>query len=244
MYTENEERSGPTTLTERATEALREALIRGELDERAPLTEKRVCAHLGMSRTPVRAALQTLAQEGLLGYRSQRGYHVRPVDADTVAEAYEVRGVLEGLACQRAAERGLSSEHRAALHSCVRDGEAILDGGERRFDHEGWRRMNVRFHTALLEAAGSDTLLRVARLAERAPLAAPSVTAAWAPAPDLDLLAQAQRDHARILACVERGDATRAAALMREHITVAGEIVSASVRAGRDGSDRTRARAP
>ena len=228
----------PSTLTERATEALRDALIRGELDERAPLTEKRVCGYLGMSRTPVRAALQTLAQEGLLGYESQRGYHVRPVDDVAVSEAYEVRGVLEGLACQRAAERGLSSEQRAALHACVRDGHDLLEGGEGRFDHESWRRMNVRFHAALLEAAGSDTLSRVANRAERAPLATTSVTAARAPAPQLDLLRQAQRDHVRILDSVERGTGTRAAALMREHIIVAGELVSASVRRSRAGSGR------
>lgn len=223
------------TLTERATDALREALIRGELDERTALTEKRVCAFLGMSRTPVRAALQTLAQEGLLGYEAQRGYHVRAVDADAVGEAYEVRAVLEALACQRAASRGLPGEARATLHACVGEGAALLGDGITRFDHERWRRMNVRFHGTLLEAAGSETLLRVACHAEKAPLASTSVTADWAPSPDLVLLRQAQQDHVRILDSVEGGDALRAAALMREHIVVAGEIVAAGVRARRSG---------
>lgn len=221
------------TLTERATDGLREALIRGELAGPAELTERRVCSFLGMSRTPVRAALQTLAQEGLLGHEPQRGYHVRPVDADAVAEAYEVRAVLEGLACQRAAGRGLSGTARIALHACVADGAVLLGDGLAGFEHEGWRGMNVRFHGVLLDAAGSDTLLQVARHAERAPLASTSVTADWTPTPDLSLLRQAQADHVRILQSVERGDAVRAAALMREHILVAGEIVAAGVRARR-----------
>ena len=79
-----------------------------------------------MSRTPVRAALATLGNEGLLEHLPKRGYTVRAYDIGEIVAAYEVRAALEGLACRQAAMRGLSNDAVATLRNCLDEGDRIL----------------------------------------------------------------------------------------------------------------------
>ncbi|MEM9473766.1 MAG: GntR family transcriptional regulator [Pseudomonadota bacterium] len=225
MYTSETETSG-TTLAELATERLRMAVLSGAFAE-ANLTEQLVCARLEMSRTPVRAALQVLAQEGLLSYVPQRGYEVRRQDAGLVAEAYDVRSVLEGLAVRLLAEQGLDRETDAVLDACVATGAELLAADT--FDVARWREMNAHFHDAIMDAVHNDLLRAASRLAQGVPLAAITVIADLAPEPDLGLLRQAQADHAAILAALRAGQSGRAEARMREHIVVAGELIAATL---------------
>ena len=95
------------TLAEQATERLREALLSGKFPESPTLTERVASEYLGMSRTPVRTALHTLANEGLLVYQAQRGYQVREISQKSILNAYQVRAVLEGQACREVSMKGL-----------------------------------------------------------------------------------------------------------------------------------------
>src|ERR1700754_294748 len=88
-------------------EALRAAILAGEFHPGERVHEVKLTALLGVSRTPVRAALQKLASEGLLDYTPNRGYTLREFSISEVISAYEVRAVLEGLAARLSAERGL-----------------------------------------------------------------------------------------------------------------------------------------
>lgn len=230
MYTSPDAKTD-TTLTETATERLRAAILAGHFDQ-GGLTEQAVCAAFAMSRTPVRAALQTLAQEGLVDYVPQKGYRIRRQDPGLVAEAYEVRSVLEGLAARRLAERGLDGRGLDGavdeiLADCVALGARLL--AAETFDAGRWREMNTCFHEAIIGGAGNDLLRATARLAEGVPLAAMTVIADLNPAPDRDLLRQAQADHAAILAALRGGHSARAEARMREHILVAGELIVAAL---------------
>ena len=215
------------TLTERAVEALRLDLIAGRIGRDTPLTERAAAAHLGMSRTPVRSALQALEREGLLDYAAHRGFEARPVDPARVAGAYEVRAVLEGLACRRLGEAGAAASLLNALRRHVDEGADMLSA--RTFDAGRWRAMNSAFHAAILSACGNDTLARAAAMAERIPLATTAVIADLGAVPDPARLAQAQADHAAIVAALARGHGARAEARMREHVTVAGELVVAQL---------------
>ncbi len=225
MYTISIPRPGPT-LTEIATERLRASILAGEFDQ-GGLTENAICAAFSMSRTPVRAALQILAQEGLLEYAPQRGYRIRRQDPGLVGEAYEVRAVLEGLAARKLAEAGLSAETDAALSDCVAKGTKLLDRAT--FNASAWREMNARFHEAIIGAAGNDLLLATVKLAEGVPLAAMTIIADLNAQPDKALLRQAQADHEAILAALRDGQSARAEARMREHILVAGELITATL---------------
>ena len=84
---------------------LREMLFKGEFQRGERLSELPLVARLGVSRTPIRVALQRLAHEGLLEPSRSGGFVVREFTVDAVWDAIEIRGVLEGTAARMAAER-------------------------------------------------------------------------------------------------------------------------------------------
>src|SRR5256886_5524923 len=99
----------------RAIVRIREMILRGELGPGERVAEAPRAELLGMSRTPVRQALPVLAQEGLLAEHQTRGYVVRGFSTADVLDAIDLRGVLEGLAARRVAER---SEERRVGKEC------------------------------------------------------------------------------------------------------------------------------
>lgn len=218
------------TLTEKAVEKLREALLQGNFPDGCSLTERQVSEYLGMSRTPVRAALQTLASEGLLAYEAQRGYSIREISPKAVFDAYLVRAALEALACREIAERGLSAQTESVLEACVTQGRDLLADGSGEFRHAEWRDMNNRFHQAIAEAADNEALTDVLLRVERLPMLSFRVIATIGARPDMALLEGAQRDHEQILASLRAGQSTRASSRMHEHILVAGDLIVSDMR--------------
>src|SRR3981189_2541485 len=89
---------------------IREAVLNGSVAAGELLNQVRLSRALAVSRTPVRAALQALAGEGLLDYAPNRGFTVRELSLHAIRGAYDIRAALEGLAARFAAERGLSTE--------------------------------------------------------------------------------------------------------------------------------------
>eukprot|EP01035_Chromulina_nebulosa_P034851 gene34851-46815_t len=85
---------------------IREAILDGSVSAGERINEVRFSRILDVSRTPVRAALQALAGEGLLDYAPNRGFTVREFPLDAIVDAYEIRASLEGVAARFAAERG------------------------------------------------------------------------------------------------------------------------------------------
>src|ERR1700754_3421062 len=118
-----------STRFESVVETLRAAIFAGEFQAGERLHEVKLTASLGVSRTPVRAALQKLASEGLLDYTPNRGYSLREFSVGEVINAYEVRAVLEGLAARLSAERGLGDGARATVEQALRDGDDLLRHG-------------------------------------------------------------------------------------------------------------------
>ena len=84
-------------------------ILRGDLAPGERLAELALAERLGVSRTPIRQALPALAREGLLAAAGRRGYVVRSFSPQDVVDAIETRGLLEGLAARRVAERGAGS---------------------------------------------------------------------------------------------------------------------------------------
>src|SRR5437667_7845320 len=91
--------------TGRALVRVREMLLRGEIARGERISELPLVARLGMSRTPIRLALERLAHIGLLEATATGGFSVREFSLTEVRDAIEVRGILEGTAARLAAER-------------------------------------------------------------------------------------------------------------------------------------------
>ena len=90
----------------RALLQLRELILSGELAGGSRIAELAIVERLGVSRTPVRSALQRLEQEGLLQALPGGGYVVQTFSERDISDAIELRGTLEGLLARLAAERG------------------------------------------------------------------------------------------------------------------------------------------
>jgi GntR family transcriptional regulator of vanillate catabolism len=201
---------------------LRDMVLSGELTAGERIVEVPFAAQLGVSRTPLRLALMELEQEGLLERLPTRGYRVRAFTLDDIANAIDVRGVLEGMAARLVAERGLCGEALAPLARAVAEGRQLLDVAEQlgvTFDAEAWRAANARFHEALMVAANNRALASALEHNNKIPLAAPgALSLPTTPfGMEVALVRRAQEDHEDLLAALSRGEGARAEAILREH---------------------------
>jgi GntR family transcriptional regulator of vanillate catabolism len=199
---------------------LRQLIIEGRYPPGTRLAEIPVAEALGVSRTPVRLAFRTLAQEGLLETVGKRGLVVRAFTEADVWCAVEVRGALEGLAARRIAEAGAPESLLAQLRECLADGEAVLAAGRlnaRSVDR--WSALNRRFHAAIVEAAGSRVIADAIARNNHLPFAAADSIAIdrRALGAELRKLQLAQLQHRLIVEAIARTEGARAEALMREH---------------------------
>ena len=101
----------------RALLRLRQLLLDGEFPPGTRMAELPLVERLGVSRTPLRDALSALAYEGLLELLPGGGYTVRSFTQADIADAIELRGVLEGTIAHKAAERRLEPAAIAPLHA-------------------------------------------------------------------------------------------------------------------------------
>jgi GntR family transcriptional regulator of vanillate catabolism len=199
---------------------LRQLIIDGHYPPGTRLAEIPVAEALGVSRTPVRLAFRTLAQEGLLETVGKRGLVVRAFTEADVMCAVEVRGALEGLAARRIAEAGASPALLGALQGCLDDGEAVLAAGKLTSrDVDRWSAVNRRFHRVVVEAAGSRVIADAIARNNHLPFAAADSIAIdrRALGAELRKLQLAQLQHRLIVEALARGEGARAEALMREH---------------------------
>jgi GntR family transcriptional regulator of vanillate catabolism len=178
---------------------------------------------LGVSRTPVRAALVRLQEEGLLEAIPSGGFAVRAFSEREVFEAIEIRGTLEGLAVRLAAERGVSRSDLERAAECL----DALDGVVRRdtveVDISRYVELNARFHDMLIDLSGSQALARQIERASALPFASPSaLVPVQSRSPESHhILTVAQDQHRCVLAAIERREGSRAEAIMREHARIA-----------------------
>jgi GntR family transcriptional regulator of vanillate catabolism len=208
----------------KAQQRLRELILAGQLPGGTRIAELALVERLGMSRTPIRAALMRLGEEGLLQTLPGGGYAVRTFSEREVADAIELRGTLEGLAARWAAERGVSAALMQEADACLDQIDALLQPGTLDDDHfSGYVRLNARFHWLLVEMAGSALLSREIERASGLPFASPSgFVGVQAHTSDArDTLVVAQYQHRQVLQAIAQREAGRAEALMREHSRIA-----------------------
>jgi GntR family transcriptional regulator, vanillate catabolism transcriptional regulator len=207
--------------TTKATLGLRELIFAGELapDERVP--EFGLADRLGVSRTPLRLALATLAHEGLLRALAGGGFVVCSFSLEDVDDAIELRGVLEGTAARFAAERLGSPTELTDLFAVTEQLDAVV--GEPTPVLERFVELNDEYHQALVVLAKSDAVARAIANAVALPFASPSALLASQAtlAREREVLVVAQHQHRMLLEAVGAGHGSRAEGIAREHARLA-----------------------
>ncbi|WET76550.1 GntR family transcriptional regulator [Amycolatopsis sp. QT-25] len=141
-------------LADRAYQALRDAIVRGEFRPNQRLVESEVCESIGIGRTPVRGALQMLEDQGML-VKQRQSWTVREFSAADIRDVYETRMALEGYAARLAAHRAGDAELAAVM--AVLDEHAHLE----LLPPEEQVTLNSTFHDAIARASGNDHLIRL-----------------------------------------------------------------------------------
>jgi DNA-binding GntR family transcriptional regulator len=189
-------------------EAIKHAILTGELKPGRPLVETDLAEMLGVSKTPVREALKTLAGAGLVTMNPYKGAAVRIVDDEQARHLYDARLLIEPDALARAVAAG--SDWQPARTALAR-AESAHDQAERSL-------ANRDFHRALYAGCGNPLLVRM--LDDLRDATALVAVAAWRhDPPGTPSWEREAAEHQAILQAAENGDSSHAAALLRAHIT-------------------------
>jgi GntR family transcriptional regulator, vanillate catabolism transcriptional regulator len=217
----------------RAQLQLREMILSGELQAGARIAELSLVERLKVSRTPIRAALMRLEQEGLLQALPHGGFAVRTFSEREVAEAIELRGMVEGLSARLAAERGAAPVVMSEARQVLQEIDGLLaQQALSEEDFSSYVHLNQRFHNLLGELSGSELLTREMERAASLPFASPSafvVMQATSPKAR-DMLIVAQDQHWQVLQAIEQREGSRAESIMREHSRLAQRNLRDAVR--------------
>ncbi|MFF4823864.1 GntR family transcriptional regulator [Streptomyces sp. NPDC001312] len=198
--------SVPTPIPSRTQvvlEGIKHRILTGRLTPGQALVETELAAQFGVSKTPVREALKTLAGTGLVVMNQYKGVTVREVDADMAREVYDVRLLLEPEALRRSVRRGASLD---AARDALKQAAEAADTAERSL-------ANREFHRALYLPCGNPLLGRM--LDEVRDQAALVSAVAWSADPSWDREAT---EHREILRLALEGDADGAARALHAHI--------------------------
>jgi GntR family transcriptional regulator of vanillate catabolism len=209
--------------TVRALAGIRDLILRGAVEPGERLSEPGLAERLGISRTPIRAALARLEQEGLLERVPAGGHIPRRFTLDEAIDAIELRGVLEGTAARLAAERGVEPRRMLAINRVLDAIDAVIAQNPTDPAMERYISLNEEFHELLSGLSGSVTIEREIERITRLPFASPSAFLEKAGAepvvPHSLVLAQAQ--HRAMVEAINLREGARAEYVAREHARLA-----------------------
>jgi len=191
-------------------EAIKHAILTGELRPGQALVETDLAEVLGVSKTPVREALKTLAGAGLVTMNPYKGAAVRVVDDELARHVYDARLLLEPEALARAVTRGHDWQH---AHQALHRADHAPDQAERSL-------ANRDFHRELYAGCGNPLLIRM--LDDLRDQTALVSATAWRREPDHAQTPGWEHEaaeHRAMLRAAQDGEAERAAGLLRRHIT-------------------------
>ena len=203
-------------LRDRVLDALREAIITGELKPGQPLVEMELASQLGISRAPLREALQTLAREGLVETAAYRGTVVRHLTRTDIEELYSLRSVLETFAVQRLIAQN-DPENVVKLRECFELMLAAAQSG----DLTRVNQIDRLFHDALIELS-QHSLLSITwssvsnRVRQVMALRNERNT-------DITTIAY---NHLPIIDAIEKRDIAQATTLIQSHVATSGDLLA------------------
>jgi DNA-binding GntR family transcriptional regulator len=202
-----------SSVVERVIAYIRSGIRDGRLALGQRLIESELQAALHVSRGPIREAVRRLAAENVLRIELHKGARVRRLTAAEIKSIYEVREVLEGLACRLAAKNRNPSDTR--LTTLERTFDQAFDGTANSYLH-----YNEQFHRLIVQMAGNPEL---ARLVEN--LQIPSFILLVHVLVEAPSIKRARAEHRLIVDAILKKDGAKAERAMRAHIRSTGRFV-------------------
>jgi DNA-binding GntR family transcriptional regulator len=197
------------TFREAAYQAIKQAILAGQIEPGQPLVEERLATMLQISRTPVREALAILEHEGLIAPIYRRGLFVCKLSREQVIELFTANEAVEPFLARRAAFYA-TPEQIAALDAAIIVGENCVESGE----IAGFLRSGRMFHAGVGMAADNPTLAQfVERNEERVDLFLMS----YGKAVDAEMMSASNREHRAIYRAIVERDPDAAARLATYH---------------------------
>ncbi|MFN8378931.1 MAG: GntR family transcriptional regulator [Anaerolineae bacterium] len=199
----------PALLKNHAYEVLKAQIVSGELPPGTFLSERSLAVRLGMSKTPVRTALERLEMEQFITISPQQGIIVRGLSLTEINDHYDLRVALETFVVGRLAGR-LTAEQSDALGANLRaTAEAVEAGDKARF-----MTLDTEFHLLLCESLGNEEIVRVMehQRDKFMRVILPMIER------HSERLAQTLAEHLGIVEAVRRGDGRDAAVRVVQHL--------------------------
>ncbi|MCR6660406.1 MAG: GntR family transcriptional regulator [Asticcacaulis sp.] len=197
------------TLSEQIFSLVRDRIISGRIPVDTAIRQDALAAELGVSKIPLREALARLEQEGLLISQANRGFFVRPLNADEVEEVYALRLKLEPDAVGEAAKVATDTDRKAA-RAALDELDVAVSGDKTRVG-----RLNRAFHMALIRPLHRQVTIQIIErlniICER------YVGKHLEPAGRDD---RAHNEHSALLELWSAGKSDEVSALMRQHIAM------------------------
>jgi DNA-binding GntR family transcriptional regulator len=203
-------------LKDRAYERIKHRLLNDEYPPGSCLSERRLAEELGMSKTPVKAALERLGSEGFISVSPQQGIVVRELSIREIADQYEIRAALESYTLRTLAGK-LTPEQVARVRANLQAQARLRGSG----DVAAGMELDAAFHIQFAEFLGNREILRViVQLREKMQRVAARVFRLCPARIDASY-----DEHAAIAAAVIDGDGNRAAELIVQHLELGKRLI-------------------
>jgi DNA-binding GntR family transcriptional regulator len=208
-----------------ASDALREAIVRGEYGPGQQLKEEELATRFGVSRTPIREALRQLQAEGLAEYRPNRGVFIPEWSATDREEIFDLRLRLEPYAAELAAHAIAPSQLEE-----LREMACIMEAATQSEDPDRYDRISIvnnGFHRLLASASGRPRLAAMLTSLLNIPLMHRSFSTY-----EEDAVIRSNAHHREIIDALEARDPEWAAAVVRAHVRIARNLLQATNEGG------------
>ena len=203
-------------LKERAYEKIKQRLLDNDYPPGSFLSERQLAGALGMSKTPVKAALERLESEGFISVSPQQGIVVRELSVREIADQYEIRSALESYTLRTLAGN-LTTEQVARVRENLKAQARLRGSGDVARGVE----LDAAFHAQFAEFLGNQEILRViVQLREKMQRV---VTQVFRICPAR--IDSSYEEHAAIAAAVIGGDGNRAAELIVRHLELGKQLI-------------------
>jgi DNA-binding GntR family transcriptional regulator len=199
------------SLSEKIADALRKAIVDGELREGDPITQEGIAREYSVSTMPAREALLALSHEGMVDARPNRGFRVARMSKQDVLDIYWAHAVLAGRLTARACEQLTEDDLVGLEENTAQLAEALTAGNVSEV-----QRLNWDFHRVINTSADSPKILALLKTTVRVmPKHLYTTLQAWGDLPF--------RDHDSLLRALRSKDAKKAEQIAVDHAVASGQ---------------------